>query len=77
MIRRLGFALAALALVSGAGLLLRAEPPQEVGTWASIGAAPENRIGAAAVALADGRTLIAGGLAKRHPHRCRRRLRPG
>ena len=63
VIRRLGFALAVLALVSGAGLLLRAEPPQAVGTWASIGTAPENRIGAAAVALPDGRTLIAGGLA--------------
>ena len=63
MIRRLGFILAIVALVSGAGLLLRAEPPQEVGTWASIGTAPENRIGAAAVALPDGRTLIAGGLA--------------
>jgi plastocyanin len=51
------------ALISGAGLLLRAQAPQEVGTWASIGAAPENRIGAAAVTLADGRTLIIGGLA--------------
>jgi hypothetical protein len=67
VIRRLGFVLAIMALVSGAGLLLRAEPPQEVGSWASIGAAPENRIGAAAVALADGRTLIAGGLADGTP----------
>jgi len=67
VIRRLGFVLAIVALVSGAGLLLRAEPPQEVGSWASIGAAPENRIGAAAVALADGRTLIAGGLADGTP----------
>ncbi|MET0213102.1 MAG: kelch repeat-containing protein, partial [Vicinamibacterales bacterium] len=67
MIRRLGFVLAIVALVSGAGLLLRAEPPQDVGTWASIGNAPENRIGAAAVALADGRTLIAGGLANGTP----------
>ena len=67
MIRRLGFVLAIVALVSGAGLLLRAEPPQEVGSWASIGTAPENRIGAAAVALLDGRTLIAGGLADGTP----------
>ena len=67
VIRRLGFALAVLALVSGAGLLLRAEPPQAVGTWASIGTAPENRIGAAAVALPDGRTLIVGGLAAEPP----------
>jgi hypothetical protein len=67
VIRRLGFVLAIIALVSGAGLLLRAEPPQEVGTWASIGTAPENRIGAAAVALPDGRTLIAGGLANGTP----------
>jgi hypothetical protein len=56
-----------LALVSGAGLLLRAEPPQAVGTWTSIGAAPENRIGAASVALPDGRTLIVGGLANGTP----------
>ena len=67
MIRRLGFILAIVALVSGAGLLLRAEPPQDVGSWASIGNAPENRIGAAAVALPDGRTLIAGGLANGTP----------
>src|SRR5207247_3611167 len=40
---------------------LRAEPPQAVGTWATLGTTPESRVGAAAVALPDGRTLIAGG----------------
>ena len=49
------------AFLSGAGLLLRAQAPQAVGTWASLGATPESRVGAAAVGLPDGRTLIAGG----------------
>ena len=58
---RVAFGLLLAAFVSAAGLLLRAEPPQAVGTWASLGATPESRIGAAAVALPDGRTLIVGG----------------
>src|SRR4029453_19260636 len=41
--------------------LLQAESPQAVGTWASLGNTPESRVGAAAVGLPDGRTLITGG----------------
>jgi len=55
------------ALVAGAGMLLHAEPPQAIGTWASIGASPEDRVGAASVALPDGRTVIAGGIASGIP----------
>ena len=58
---RMALAVVLLVVVSSAGLLLRAESPQPVGTWASLGNAPENRVGAAAVGLSDGRTLIAGG----------------
>ena len=39
------------AFLSGAGLLLRAQAPQAVGTWASLGATPESRVGAAALAI--------------------------
>ena len=49
-------------LVFGATHNIRAELPQAIGTWASLGATPESRVGAAAVALKrDGRTVIAGG----------------
>src|SRR5687767_8129289 len=50
------------ALIAGTGLMLRAQLQQEAGSWASIGASPDHRVGAAAVALGDGRTLIAGGV---------------
>ena len=59
---RVGFGAALVAFVTAAGLLVRAEPQQPVGTWESVGFAADARRGAAAVALADGRTLIAGGL---------------
>ena len=49
------------ALVFAATHSIRAELPQAIGTWASLGATPESRVGAATVALTDGRTLIAGG----------------
>ena len=55
--------LVALALVVSASSLLRAGSPQAVGTWRSLGATPDNRVGAAAVALPDGRVLITGGVA--------------
>ena len=58
---RIAFGVLLTVFVSAAGLLLRAEPPQAVGMWASIGTTPDSRVGAAAVALPDGRTLIAGG----------------
>jgi hypothetical protein len=48
---------------ASSGLLLRAAPPQPVGTWAPMGAIAEARSNAASVSLADGRTLIAGGTA--------------
>src|SRR5262245_225474 len=62
-LRDRGTALAVVLLViaSSAGLLLRAESPQAVGTWASLGNTPDSRVGAAAVGLPDGRTLITGG----------------
>ena len=59
--RGTALAIGFLVVVSGAGLLVRAESPQAVGTWASLGNTPESRIGAAAVGLPDGRTLITGG----------------
>jgi len=49
------------ALVFAATHSIRAELPQAIGTWASLGTTPESRVAAAAVALKDGRTLIAGG----------------
>jgi Galactose oxidase, central domain len=60
---RFGLVITFAVLVSGAGLVLRAQVPPDVGAWASIGARPESRVGAAVVALPDGRTVIAGGLA--------------
>ena len=41
--------------------LLQAQLPQGVGTWLPRGAVADARIGAAAVTLDDGRTLVAGG----------------
>ena len=58
---RIAFVILVLALISTSGLLLRAGAPQTVGTWLSLGAAAENRTGAAAVALPDGRVLVTGG----------------
>jgi hypothetical protein len=53
--------LAVILAVAGSGLLLRAQLPQAVNTWAPGGAMADARTGAAAVALEDGRTLITGG----------------
>jgi hypothetical protein len=50
-----------LACACATGLALRASEPQHVGTWVDAGPAVDERIGAAAVALPDGRTLILGG----------------
>ena len=61
--KRIGLLSLALTLLSGAsGLLLSAEPPQAVGTWAPASPVSDSRSGAVAVALPDGRTLIAGGV---------------
>src|SRR5262245_66319981 len=49
------------ALVFAATHSIRAELPQAIATWASLGTTPESRVGAAAVVLKDGRTIIAGG----------------
>jgi len=46
---------------SGAGLLVRAQAPQPVNTWATLGTVADARSHAATVALPDGRTVIAGG----------------
>jgi hypothetical protein len=59
--RRIGVGVALAVCLSG-GLLLRAQLPQAAGTWTSIGDTPDSRVGAAAVVLPDGRTLIAGGI---------------
>ena len=50
-----------MTLALSAGLALRAQSPHQVDTWALRGTSADARTGAAAVALADGRTLIAGG----------------
>ena len=54
-----------IALVVGStGFLLRAEPPQDVDTWASIGTTDPQatRTGAALATLPDRTTLVAGGV---------------
>ena len=56
-----------LLALAAAGLLVHAAPPQEVGTWAALGAVADARSGAASVALNDGRTLIAGGVVNGSP----------
>ena len=50
--------------MAASGFLLQAEPPQEVGTWASIGTTDPQatRTGAAVATLPDRTTLVAGGL---------------
>jgi len=62
-IRRLVRCAAVIAVVMsvGYGLSLHAQLPQPVATWSSIGPTPYGRADAAAVTLADGRTLIVGG----------------
>jgi len=59
--RSVTFIVAIAAMVGSSGFLLRAEPPQAVGTWASMGTIADSRTGAASVALPDGRTLVVGG----------------
>ena len=54
------FAVAVLLAASTYGVVRGAMPAQS-GTWASAGTISDSRAGAAAVPLADGRTLIAGG----------------
>src|SRR5262245_11060488 len=46
---------------AAAGLLLWAQVPQPIATWAAAGAIADGRANAASVELPDGRTLIAGG----------------
>ncbi|HTI38457.1 MAG TPA: MBG domain-containing protein, partial [Vicinamibacterales bacterium] len=58
--RRFAFGIVVAFIVTASGLL-RAGTPQSVGTWRSLGATPDQRVGAAAVTLADGRVLITGG----------------
>src|SRR5688572_22450226 len=60
-VRKIYFSLIVATLALSSGLALRAQLPQQVDTWALRGTSPDNRVGAAAVALADGRTLIGGG----------------
>jgi hypothetical protein len=59
--RLLGLVLAIASAAGGFNRALRAQDPQDVSTWASLGPMPHARTGAAAVVLNDGRTLIAGG----------------
>ncbi len=58
--------LVTLALLT-AGLLGSAQAPQQVGTWAPGGAIGDGRTGAASAVLADGTTLIAGGVLNGEP----------
>ena len=60
--RRVGITLAVLLVVCGSMLILRAVDLQPVGTWAPVASGADSRTEAASVALADGRTLIAGGV---------------
>ena len=46
---------------------VRGSIPLQTGTWGAGGAIADPRTGAAAVALADGRTLVAGGNAAEGP----------
>jgi hypothetical protein len=46
----------------GAGLLLRAEPPQPIGSWARTATIADSRTGAATAALDDNRSVVIGGL---------------
>ena len=61
VIRRLAATALASALIAAASLALRAQLPQEVGTWAPMGPVSQARSGAASVTLPDGRMLVAGG----------------
>src|SRR5262245_54715317 len=49
-------------VLAGFGLVLQAQNQQAVNTWRSIGDSAETPAGAASIALADGRTLVAGGV---------------
>lgn len=49
-------------VVGGFGLAVRAQNQQAVNTWRTIGASAETPAGAAVITLADGRTLVAGGV---------------
>jgi galactose oxidase-like protein len=60
-VRRIYFSVIVAIFALSFGLALRAQLPHQVDTWALRGTSPDNRVGAAAVALSDGRTLIAGG----------------
>ena len=62
--RSIAFVLGIALVVGSTGFLLQAEPPQEVGTWASIGTTDPQatRTGAAVATLPDRTTLVAGGL---------------
>ena len=61
-------ALTLVCVAVGSGLLLTAQQPQAVGTWAQTAAhVADSRIGAASAVLPDGRTLIAGGVANGQP----------
>ena len=51
----------AVAAMAAFGLVVRAQDPQEVGTWRPVGPMPHAYPGAAVAALADGRTVISGG----------------
>ena len=51
----------AVAAMAAFGLVLRAQDPQQVGTWRPVGPMPHAYPGAAVAALADGRTVISGG----------------
>src|SRR6266545_1031085 len=57
----IAFGILIVSFVSVSGLLLLAGAPQAVGTWRSLGAGVDNRVGAASVALPDGRVLVTGG----------------
>jgi hypothetical protein len=62
------YVLALVCAAVGSGLLLTAQQPQAVGSWAQMAEhVADSRIGAASAVLPDGRTLIAGGLVDGQP----------
>jgi hypothetical protein len=59
--RVISIAAVAACVAAGSGLVLRAQLPQPVDSWAPLSVAPDARIGAASVSIEDGRTIVTGG----------------
>src|SRR5512132_4414177 len=60
--RAITVALFVFTMAAICGLVVRADSPQPIGTWAVSGNVGDGRSGAVSVALPDGRTLVMGGV---------------